>query len=90
MDYGGHDFAADTGFAPWNQSNLNLRDDVGKTIGKHTLHFGFDGIFVQQNELSGVAGALRRSARLANVPSGRNSGFPAITAKSGWHSHWAR
>jgi hypothetical protein len=57
MDYGGHDFAADTGFAPWNQSNLNLRDDVSKTIGKHTLHFGFDGTFVQQNELSGVTGA---------------------------------
>jgi len=57
--YGGHGFAADTGYAPWNQSNptFDLRDDVSKTIGKHTLQFGFEGTFVQQNELSGVTGA---------------------------------
>jgi hypothetical protein len=57
--YGGHGFAADTGYAPWNQSNptFNLRDDVSKTIGKHTLQFGFEGTFVQQNEVSGVTGA---------------------------------
>jgi hypothetical protein len=57
--YGGHGFAADTGYAPWSQSNptFDLRDDVSKTIGKHTLQFGFEGTFVQQNELSGVTGA---------------------------------
>jgi hypothetical protein len=57
--YGGHGFAADTGYAPWNQSNptFNLRDDVSKTIGKHSLQFGFEGTFVQQNEVSGVTGA---------------------------------
>jgi hypothetical protein len=57
--YGGHGFAADTGYAPWSQSNptFDLRDDVSKTLGKHTLQFGFEGTFVQQNELSGVTGA---------------------------------
>ncbi len=57
--YGGHGFAADTGYAPWNQSNptFNLRDDVSKIIGKHSLQFGFEGTFVQQNEVSGVTGA---------------------------------
>lgn len=57
--YGGHGFAADTGYAPWTQSNptFDVRDDVSKTIGKHTLQFGFEGTFVQQNELSGVTGA---------------------------------
>jgi hypothetical protein len=57
--YGGHGFAADTGYAPWSQSNptFDLRDDVSKTFGKHTLQFGFEGTFVQQNELSGVTGA---------------------------------
>ncbi|WP_263357062.1 TonB-dependent receptor [Acidicapsa ligni] len=57
--YGGHGFAADTGYAPWNQANptFNLRDDASKIIGKHTLQFGFEGTFVQQNELSGVTGA---------------------------------
>lgn len=57
--YGGHGFAADTGYAPWTQSNptFNLRDDASKTIGKHTLQFGFEGTFVQQNEQSAVSGA---------------------------------
>jgi hypothetical protein len=57
--YGGHGFAADTGYAPWTQSNptFNLRDDASKIIGKHTLQWGFEGTFVQQNELSAVSGA---------------------------------
>jgi len=57
--YGGHGFAADTGYAPWSQSNptFNLRDDASKTIGKHTLQFGFEGVFAQQNESSAVSGA---------------------------------
>jgi hypothetical protein len=57
--YGGHGFSADTGFAPWNQTNptFNLRDDASKYIGKHVLQWGFDGTFVQQNELSAVSGA---------------------------------
>ncbi|MGD0730968.1 MAG: carboxypeptidase regulatory-like domain-containing protein [Terracidiphilus sp.] len=57
--YGGHGFAADTGYAPWNMSNPTyvLRDDVSKTIGKHTLQFGIEASLVQQNELSAVSGA---------------------------------
>jgi hypothetical protein len=57
--YGGHGFAADTGYAPWSQSNPNytLRDDVSKTIGKHTLQFGFEATLTQQNEQSAVSGA---------------------------------
>jgi hypothetical protein len=57
--YGGHGFAADTGYAPWNQANptFTVRDDASKIVGKHTLQWGFWGSFVQQNELSGVTGA---------------------------------
>ena len=57
--YGGHGFAADTGYAPWNQSNptFTIRDDAGKTVGKHQLQWGFWGGFTQQNELSAVSGA---------------------------------
>jgi hypothetical protein len=57
--YGGHGFAADTGYAPWNQSNptYTLRDDVSKTFGKHTLQFGFAATYAQQNEQSAVSGA---------------------------------
>jgi hypothetical protein len=58
-EYGGHGFAVDTGYAPWNQSNptFTLRDDASKTIGKHTIQLGFWGAYVRQNELSGVTGA---------------------------------
>jgi hypothetical protein len=57
--YGGHGFSADTGYAPWTQSNpsFSLRDDASKSIGKHMLQFGFEGTFTQQNEQSAVSGA---------------------------------
>lgn len=57
--YGGHGFNADTGYAPWSQSNptFDVRDDASKTVGKHNLEFGFEGTFVQQNEQSAVSGA---------------------------------
>jgi hypothetical protein len=57
--YGGHGFAADTGYAPWSMANPNyvVRDDVSKSIGKHTLQFGIEAVLAQQNELSAVSGA---------------------------------
>ncbi len=57
--YGGHGFAADTGYAPWNMANPTyvLRDDVSKTLGKHTIQFGIEAVLAQQNELSAVSGA---------------------------------
>ena len=57
--YGGHGFAADTGYAPWSMANPTyvLRDDVSKTIGKHTIQFGVEATLAQQNELSAVSGA---------------------------------
>jgi hypothetical protein len=57
--YGGHGFAADTGYAPWTQSNptFDVRDDLSKVLGKHSLQVGFEGTYVQQNEQSAVSGA---------------------------------
>jgi Carboxypeptidase regulatory-like domain len=57
--YGGHGFAVDTGFAPWNQANptYGIRDDASKTWGKHQIQFGVEATLVQQNELSAVSGA---------------------------------
>jgi hypothetical protein len=57
--YGGHGFAADTGYAPWNQANpsFSVRDDASKMVGKHSLQWGFWGVYAQQNELSAVTGA---------------------------------
>ncbi len=57
--YGGHGFAADTGYAPWNQANptYSIRDDLSKTWGRHTIQAGFEATYAQQNELSAVSGA---------------------------------
>ncbi len=57
--YGGHGFAADTGYAPWAQDNptFTVRDDASMIVGKHILQWGFLGSYVQQNELSAVTGA---------------------------------
>jgi hypothetical protein len=57
--YGGHGFAADTGYAPWSMANPTyvLRDDVSKTFGKHTIQVGIEAVLAQQNELSAVSGA---------------------------------
>jgi len=57
--YGGHGFAVDTGYAPWNQANptYSIRDDLSKTWGRHTIQAGFEATYVQQNELSAVTGA---------------------------------
>jgi len=57
--YGGHGFAVDTGYAPWNQANptYSLRDDLSKTWGKHTLQVGFEATYAQQNELSAATGS---------------------------------
>jgi hypothetical protein len=57
--YGGHGFAADTGYAPWSMANPTyvVHDDLSKTFGKHTIQAGIEAVFVQQNELSAVSGA---------------------------------
>jgi len=57
--YGGHGFAVDTGYAPWNQANptYSIRDDLSKTWGRHNIQAGFEATYVQQNELSAVTGA---------------------------------
>jgi Carboxypeptidase regulatory-like domain/TonB-dependent Receptor Plug Domain len=57
--YGGHGFAADTGYAPWRQDNPTYiaRDDASKMLGNHLLQFGVSGSYTQQNELSAANGA---------------------------------
>jgi hypothetical protein len=57
--YGGHGFNVDTGYAPWSMANPTylIRDDVSKTLGKHTIQFGVEATLAQQNELSAANGA---------------------------------
>lgn len=56
--YGSHGFSVDTGYTPYHQSNpaYTLKDDVTKTIGKHSLQFGVQVTIAQQNELGAANG----------------------------------
>jgi hypothetical protein len=56
--YGGDGFNIDTGYTPWVDTipNYTLRDDATKTLGRHTLQFGADLVFAQQNELGAANG----------------------------------
>lgn len=57
--YGGRGFAADPSYMPWSHTNPTyaLRDDVGKSIGKHTLQFGAQYVVSQRNQTNNVIGA---------------------------------
>ena len=57
--YGGRGFAADPSYMPWQHTNPTyaLRDDVGKSIGKHTLQFGGQYVLAQRNQTNNAIGA---------------------------------
>lgn len=57
--YGGRGFAADPSYMPWGHSNPTyaLRDDIGKSIGKHTLQFGAQYVYSQRNQTNNAIGA---------------------------------
>ncbi len=57
--YGGEGFAVDPSYMPWGHTNptYSLRDDVGKSIGKHTLQFGMQYVYSQRNQSNNAIGA---------------------------------
>ncbi len=57
--YGGRGFAADPSYMPWGHSNptYSTRDDVGKSVGKHTLQFGGQYVLSQRNQTNNAIGA---------------------------------
>lgn len=57
--YGGRGFAADPAYMPWGHTNptYSARDDVGKSIGKHTLQFGGQYLYSQRNQTNNAIGA---------------------------------
>lgn len=57
--YGGRGFAADSGYMPWSHTSptYSLRDDVGKSIGKHTFHIGGEAVYAQRNQTNNAIGA---------------------------------
>lgn len=57
--YGGRGFAVDPSYMPWGHSSptYSVRDDVGKSIGKHTLQFGAQFVYSQRNQNNNAIGA---------------------------------
>lgn len=57
--YGGRGFAVDPSYMPWGHSNptYSVRDDIGKSIGKHTLQFGGQFVYSQRNQTNNAIGA---------------------------------
>ena len=57
--YGGRGFAEDPSYMPWGHTNPTyaIRDDVGKTMGKHTLQFGLQYVYSMRNQDNNAIGA---------------------------------
>ena len=58
-EYGGRGFAADPSYMPWSHTNPTyaLRDDVSKSVGRHTLQFGGQYVLAQRNQTNNAIGA---------------------------------
>jgi len=56
--YGSHGFNIDSGYTPWVDTipTYTIRDDATKMIGKHTVQFGVEAIFAEQNERGAANG----------------------------------
>lgn len=57
--YGGRGFSVDPSYMPWSHTNptYSVRDDVGKSIGRHTLQFGAQYVLSQRNQTNNAIGA---------------------------------
>jgi Carboxypeptidase regulatory-like domain len=58
-EYGGRGFAADPSYMPWSHTNPTYaaRDDISKSLGKHTLQFGAQYVLAQRNQTNNAIGA---------------------------------
>ena len=57
--YGGYGFGVDPGYLPWHHTNptYNLRDDISKVLGKHTIQVGAQVVVSQRAEVNQAVGA---------------------------------
>ena len=90
--YGGQGFAADPAYMPWGHTNptYSVRDDVGKSIGRHTLQFGTQYVYSQRNQTNNAIGAasgdlqgLLTFSNLANSTGNAFADFLVQTTGSG-------
>jgi hypothetical protein len=57
--YGGRGFTTDPSYMPWSHTDPTyaVRDDIGKSIGKHTFQFGGQYVLSQRNQTNNAIGA---------------------------------
>ena len=57
--YGGRGFAVDPSYMPWGHTSptYSMRDDLGKSIGRHTFQFGAQYVYYQRNQDNNTIGA---------------------------------
>ena len=75
--YGGAGFAVDPSYMPWEHTNptYNIRDDLSKALGKHTLRFGLQYVLAQKNETNGALEAATGDTQGLLTVSNVNGGF---------------
>jgi hypothetical protein len=77
--YGGSGFTVDTSYMPWEHTNptYNVRDDLTKAFGRHTVRMGVQYVIAQKNETNGALGAATGDTQglltVSNVNGGINS-----------------
>jgi len=86
--YGGRGFVEDASYMPWEHSNptYSARDDVGKSIGRHTLQFGGQYVLYQRNQDNNVIGAasgdLQGLVTYSNLSNSTGNAFADFLAQS--------
>jgi hypothetical protein len=91
--YGGEGFAADPAYMPWGHTNptYSIRDDVGKSIGKHTLQFGAQYVYSQRNQTNNAIGAasgdLQGLLTFSNLTHSTGNAFADFLVESDANAH---
>ena len=80
QEYGGSGFAVDPSYTPWEHTNptYNVRDDISKAIGKHTLQLGVQYVIAHKNETNGALGAATGDLQGLLTVSNVNGGFYSL------------
>ena len=87
-EYGGRGFAADPSYMPWSHTNPTyaVRDDVAKSVGRHTLQFGGQSVLAQRNQSNNAIGAasgdLQGLLTFSNLAHSTGNAFADFLAQS--------
>lgn len=77
QEYGGSGFTIDPSYMPFEHTNptYSVRDNLSKSIGKHTIQGGVQLIFAQRSETNGAAGAASGDVQGLLTFSNINGGY---------------